>query len=329
MIAVTGANGLLGSFLVRRLLQENTPFVALKRAQSDLSLLQDVASQIQWRDADINDPLSLQDAFQDVEGVIHTAAVVSFNPRDKKKIFEVNVEGTRNVVDACLGSGVKRLLHVSSVAALGRTKGQSVTTENNKWVASPLNSTYGESKYLAELEVFRGEEEGLSTIIINPSVILAPANWNNSSARLFRYVWDEKAFYIDGSLNYVDVRDVVNVMLPLYNSTARADRFIVNAGNISFKEFFDKIADHFSKKSPSIKLNKDVLGFIARMEAWRSAIFRTEPMITRETARLADTFFWYDNQKVKKALGVEFQSIEATLAWCCSHYSRLNAIKSK
>jgi dihydroflavonol-4-reductase len=329
MIAVTGANGLLGSFIVRKLYETNTPFIAICRKNSDTSLLSDIRDTITWRHADINDPLLIEEALEGVTGVIHTAAMVSFNPRKKDTIFQCNTEGTKTIVNTCLIRGIKRLLHVSSVAALGRQKGQAITNETNKWIESSLNSVYGKSKYLAELEVFRGQEEGLSTVIVNPSVILAPANWNNSSARLFKYVWSEKSFYIDGSLNYVDVRDVADAIFQLYHASIEGERFILSAGNIPFKIFFDKLGDSLHKRSPNVKLNKTFLHIIARLEHLRAVLTGADPLITKETARLADTFFLYDNQKVKKTIGFEFQSIDDTLEWCCQYYRQLNAIKNK
>src|SRR5690606_14468045 len=158
MIAVTGANGLLGSFIVRKLLEKKEPFVALKRAGSDTTLLDDVSSSIEWRNADVTDTVALEESLQGITTVIHTAATVSFNPRKASFVMECNVQGTRNVVNLCLAAGIKRLVHISSVAALGRQKNQWLVDETNQWVDSPLNSVYGHSKYLAELEVFRGQE---------------------------------------------------------------------------------------------------------------------------------------------------------------------------
>jgi dihydroflavonol-4-reductase len=320
MIAVTGANGLLGSFIVRKLMESGKPFVAFKRKGSDMSLLKDVAGQITWRDADVTDSISLDEALKGVTHVIHAAAIVSFNPRDKQKIFDVNLQGTRNVVNACLANSVKRLLHVSSVAALGRQKDQETIDENNKWTESPINSTYGESKYLAELEVFRGQEEGLSTVIVNPSLILAPADWNKSSAQLFKYVWSQRPYYIQGSLNYIDVRDVSNAVDELLHSSLENQRFILNAGSIPFEEFFKNIAVRFKRRAPYIKVPKKLLHVIAPIESVRSWLLNSEPLITRETARLAGTHFLYSNKKVSKTLNFEFQSIDKTLQWCCDYY---------
>lgn len=313
---------MLGSFIVRKLLAQGEPFIALKRKNSDVSLLADVQSSIQWKDADILDPVSMGEALENVSEVIHAAAMVSFNPRDARKIFRVNVEGTRNVVNACLIGQVKKLVYISSVAALGRLKGQSEIDEGQKWTDNPLNSTYAESKYLAELEVFRAHEEGLNTVIVNPSVILAGADWNKSSAKLFKYVWDERPFYVDSFLNYVDVRDVADATYRLLRADHRGERFILNAGAIALPEFLSKMAVRFSKKPPAMRLNKTVLRLVAAGESVRSWLSRSEPLITRETARFAGTRFLYRNEKIKKQLNFEFQTIDQTLEWCCEYYMK-------
>jgi dihydroflavonol-4-reductase len=322
MIAVTGANGLLGSFIVRKLLEQGEPFIALKRSNSDISLLADVQSRIQWKDADVLDPVSMSEALENVSEVIHAAAVVSFNPRDARRIFTVNVEGTRNVVNTCLSRQVKKLVYISSVAALGRMKGQAEIDEHQKWTDNPLNTTYAESKYLAELEIFRAHEEGLNTVILNPSVILAGADWNKSSAKLFKYVWNERPFYMDSFLNYVDVRDVADATYRLLHANYPGERFILNAGAIALPEFLKKMAVRFSKKPPTMRLNKTVLRLVAAGESMRSWISRSEPLISRETARLAGTQFLYRNEKIKKRLNFEFQTIDKTLEWCCEYYMK-------
>ncbi|HEX6227308.1 MAG TPA: NAD-dependent epimerase/dehydratase family protein, partial [Chryseolinea sp.] len=270
MIAVTGANGLLGSFIIRKLIQEGKSFAAIKRDGSDTSLLDDVTDKIQWRTADVLNPLTLNDALEGCTQVIHSAAMVSFNPRRANEVLEINAIGTRNIVNACFSQNIKRLVHISSVAALGRQKEQQLIREDNKWIENPMNSVYANSKYKAELEVFRGQEEGLKTVILNPSVILAPADWNKSSAKLFRYAWNQRPFYIDAFLNYVDVRDVASCAYQLLESNFEAERFIANAGNISFKNFFEKTANKFDVRPPSLKLSKNIVNAAARAERLRT-----------------------------------------------------------
>jgi dihydroflavonol-4-reductase len=329
MIGVTGANGLLGSFIVRRLIDDNKPFVAFRRSGSELSLLEDVMEKIQWRELDLLDPVGMDDALQGITAIIHTAALVSFNPRREKAIARINTEGTRNLVNACLANNVKRFVYVSSVAALGRARGQTSADENNKWIENAQHTPYALSKYLAELEVFRAQEEGLHTVTLNPSVILAPADWGKSSARLFKYVWDERLFYLDGSLNYVDVRDVAAAACMLLHSGTENERFIINAGHVSLKEFFDAVASRFGKKPPMVKLNRNLLKIVSGIEAIRVLIRRSEPAITPETARLAGAFFTYPNNKIKTEFPFEFRTLHSTLDWCCAYYIQKFGLKKQ
>lgn len=322
MIAISGANGLLGSFIVRKLIEEQKSFVALKRNDSNTSLLDDVAGKIKWRSADILNPVLLKEALEGCTHVIHAAAIVSYNPHRADQIMEINAHGTRNVVNACLEQNIKKLIHISSVSALGRQKDQTLIKEDNKWVDSPANSIYAKSKYRAELEVFRGQEEGLSSLILNPSVILAPADWDRSTAKIFKYLWKERPFYIDAYLNYVDVRDVASIACQFVDTDHQAQRFIVNAGNIPFKSLFEKIALNFKVKPPRTRLTKKMLMLAARAESFRTWITGSEPIITRETAQIAETRFLYDNKKIKKILNFEFQSIDNTLDWCCYYYNK-------
>jgi len=320
MIAVTGANGLLGSVIVRMLLKHQEPFLAIKRKNSDISLLQDVNQGIKWVDADILDVVALNEAFKNVTHVIHAAAVVSYNPRKARQVMEINVEGTRNVVNACLANNVDRIVHVSSVAALGAQKGQTSITEENKWVDTNHQTVYAKSKYLSELEIFRGQEEGISSIIVNPSLILAGANWDNSSAQIFKYIWKQSPFYSDGSVNYVDVDDVAAIVYKLLKMPIEAERFIVSAGKVRYKELFGLIAKEFGKKIPSIRISKNFLKIGAYFESLRSIIAGSEPRLTKETARIAGVDYLFENRKIVELLNFKFQPIDKTLQRCCRYY---------
>ena len=329
MIGVTGANGLLGSFIIRKLIDGNKPFVAFKRPTSDISLLDDVKEKIEWRDLDLLDPVAMDESLRGVSALIHSAGMVSFDPGKTSLITRINTEGTRNLVNACLASEVRRFVYISSVGALGRLRGQRLIDENNNWVDNSLHTAYATSKYYAELEVFRGQEEGLSTVIVNPSVILAPADWTKSSARLFEYASRQRTFYIEGSLNYVDVRDVVSATLTILNSGMENERFILNAGARSFKEFFDTVAARFGNKPPMIKLTGNFLKIVAGTEALWARLLGTEPRITPETARLADTDFFYENKKIRNHHNFEFRTLDDTLEWCCAYYMQKFALKKE
>lgn len=318
-ILITGANGLVGSAVVKRFINEKNRVTALCRKAADLSLLDKVKNNIEIIEGDITDTLGVAKALQGIDIVIHTAAMVSFNPRERTKVYHTNVQGTTNVVNACIESGVAKLLFVSSVAALGRpananlTQGTTYISETQQWEESPLNSHYAKSKYLAECEVWRGQAEGLKVAIVNPSVILGEGDWSRSSTQLFKYVHDENRFYTLGSLNYVDIEDLTEVIFQLINKQVSGERFIVNAGTITYKDFFEKVAPAFGKKPPSILIKPWMTEILWRIEALRSKLSGSSPLITKETAKSARTHFHYENKKVKTKLNISFTPIDETI----------------
>ena len=322
MIFITGCNGLVGSFVARKLIQEGYQVRALRRKSSDLTLVQDIAAQIEWVEGDILDLPGLSKAMAGVSAVIHSAAMISFAPADKVRMHKINVEGTTNVVNVCLANNVKQLCHVSSVAALGRKKNDYFISEDAKWEHSGYNSYYAQTKYLAELEVWRGMAEGLPAVIVNPSVILGPGNWELGSTKLFKYVWDQRAFYTGGSINYVDVRDVAEIIFQLIRSEITLERFILNGGSIKIKELFDKIATRFGKKPPSMPVSSWLAVVAWRIEYLRSLFTRKEPLITRETAQIAQKEYVYMNEKVKQKFQYSFHPIEDTIAWTCKELTK-------
>jgi dihydroflavonol-4-reductase len=322
MVIITGANGLLGSFVLKKFIAAGVIVTGLKRAASDTSLIGDVKDKVVWRETDINDAVSLNECLKDATVVIHVAAMVSFNPREEDALYKVNVEGTKNVVDACLANGIKKLIHISSVAALSRHRGVSIIDENNTWVDSQVNSAYAKSKYLAELEVYRGIEEGLPACVVNPAVILAPSDWQKSSSQIFNYIWQEKKFYSTGQCNYVDVEDVAEIIFKLYQQDFIGERFIACAGSISFKELFDEIALRFGRKGPSIKVGTNLLNVFAFMEEWRCRLLGTKPLVTRETVKATKENFAYSNQKSIEKLDIRYKSLKVTLDTCCEYYVR-------
>lgn len=325
-ILVTGANGLVGSAIVKQFLEAGHQVKALCRATSDLLLLEDVRANIELVEGDVLDVLSLEKAFEGIDYVVHAAAVVSFAPKDRQQLYKVNVEGTANVVNACLQTPtLKKLCFVSSIAALGRP---SITTnptalyeidENQKWEDSPLNSHYAKSKYQAECEVWRGEAEGLPVVIVNPSIILGEGNWQKSSTQLFHYVFKGSPFYTDGFLNYVDINDVTKAIYELTLSDITSERYIVSTHSISYKEFFDKIAFYFQKKGPSVRLPKLLIEVFWRIESLRAMLTGASPLITKETAKTARTRFHYKSDKLRKTLNFEFSAIDTTVERVCNY----------
>jgi dihydroflavonol-4-reductase len=319
-ILITGATGLVGSAVARYFLADNHAVSALFRPGSDRSLLKDIEHRIEWVEGDILDVSALEKALQGIDFVVHTAAVVSFVPRDREMMYKVNREGTANVVNACLKWNIQKLCHVSSIAALGKPDPRkivpgvdTVVDETQRWEESPENSEYAKSKYLAELEVWRGIAEGLNAVIVNPTLVLGEGDWTKSSTQIFRYVYREKPFYTDGMANYVDVNDVAEIISRLLFSEISAERFLLNAGTVSYHDLFNTIADSMHKKRPAFRVGSNLAGVIWRLEAVRTWLMGTKPLITKETAQSAARRIKYDNSKIKDLLGFNFQPLGKTV----------------
>jgi nucleoside-diphosphate-sugar epimerase len=251
----------------------------------------------------------LEDAMTDVEYVYHCAGKVSFQPSDKDIIDYVNVAGTANVVNLCIEKGIKKLCHVSSVAALGRTDSELKIDETSMWKNSEENSVYSISKYGGEREVWRSTAEGLNVVIVNPGLILGPGNWKTDSSMIFRQVWKGLRYYTSGVHGMVDVKDVSKAMIALMNGDFRNERYILVAESKPLREVFDRIADKLGKKRPDIHAGPLLTGIAWRIEYLKSLFLKSKPIITRETSITACGKNYYSNEKIKKAIGMEFLDV--------------------
>ncbi|WP_276497701.1 NAD-dependent epimerase/dehydratase family protein [Pontibacter litorisediminis] len=314
MVFVTGGSGLIGSFLIPELLRQGHQVKALYRGHVPAVA---GAGQVQWVEGDILDPALLRAALADVKYVFHSAGLVSYAPQDEELLKQVNIEGTANIVDACLEAGGIKLCHVSSIAAVGRPKNTEVLTEKTKWDPAAEVSAYASSKYFGELEVWRGVAEGLDAVIVNPSIILGPADWSRSSTQLFRYVYNERPFYTAGEANFVDVRDVVEAMLRLTFSEVSGERFILNAERMSYKAFFEEAANCFGKKAPGIKVPGGVAEVVWRLEHARAWLTGARPLITKDTARVSRKTHFFSSGKIQKMIGFGFRPVSESVGWVC------------
>lgn len=299
MIVVTGASGLVGSHVVKELSKQHKNIIALYNSSAPSKELEALA---QWQRADILDINVLEEIFSKAKQVYHCAAVVSFNPKEKKLMHQLNIEGTKNVVNACIQCGVEKLIHVSSVAALGRIRPGELISENMNWSEDTSNSEYGKTKYLSEMEVWRGIGEGLHAVIVNPSIILGAGNWNTGSSAIFKNVYKEFPWYTNGSSGFIDVNDVATAMIALMESSINAEKFILSAWNLTYRNVFDEIAKNFKKKKPTREITKTIASLVWRFEYFKSMFTNKNPLITKETAATALAKVNYDNAKLLKAL---------------------------
>lgn len=307
MILVTGGTGMLGAHLLLQLVERDKKIRALKRSNSSLSITKKVFAyyekspllrQIEWIEGDVLDISSLEIAMQRCREVYHAAALVSFEKKNAQQMLDINVQGTANVVNVSLAQNIQKLGHVSSIATLNRYEDGNITTEENYWKPNPHNSNYAISKYLSEQEVWRGIQEGLSAVIINPSVILGPGNWNKGSSQMFQKVWEGLKFYTSGGTGYVDVIDVAKALIDLMESNVRNERYIVNSDNLKFRTVFDWIAEDLKKPKATIKVTLLLKEIAWRLEAARCFMTRKPPLLTKETANSAMTTTRYSNKKL-------------------------------
>ncbi|HEX8515434.1 MAG TPA: NAD-dependent epimerase/dehydratase family protein [Bacteroidia bacterium] len=329
MILVTGGTGLVGSHLLYDLCKAGNKVRVLKRPLSNVANLEKVFSyysadsvsllqNIEWFDAELLDVYSLMDAMEGITEVYHCAAMVSFESSHQEEMMRTNIEGTANMVNAATAKNVRKFCHVSSIATIGRAEHGALTTEDLFWKSSPENSNYSISKYGAEREVWRASEEGLDVVIVNPSLIVGPGNWEQSSSNMFSKGYKGIRFYSSGLNGFVDVRDVSALMIRLMDSNVVNERFLINSENASFRHFFDLIHRGFNKSVPNIKAGKLLSSFAWRAEKIRSMLTGSPPLITRETARSAHRISRFSNEKILKLFpGYEFIPLEKSINDTC------------
>jgi nucleoside-diphosphate-sugar epimerase len=329
MILVTGATGLVGSHLLVQLLQENEEVKALFRSEKQIEKTKNVFSfhnqlqlfdKINWVKGDITDIPSLEIAFENITHIYHCAALITFDPNDEEELRKINIEGTANIVNCCIDFGIKKLCHVSSIAALGNPKEHEITiTEETEWNPEELHSDYAISKYGAEMEVFRGHQEGLEIVIVNPGVIFGFGFPKKGSDVIIQSVRKGMAFYTNGSVGIVFVEDVIKCMMQLMKSNINGERFTLVGENIEVKKLLKFIATELNLKSPSIKATKLMTAIAWRLDWLISKIANRKRKITRNTAAASHDTSIYDASKIKSYFEFEFQEKEDYLKTILKH----------
>jgi len=301
IVLVTGASGFVGSHLVRYLSGRGETVRALYNSRPPNDELQQLPG-VSWLKCDLLDVYDVEEAMDGVTEVYHCAAIVSFKKEDKAQLLHFNTESTANVVNEALERNVRKMIYVSSIASLGRSKEGEEITEEEQWEESKYNSVYAESKHLAELEVWRGQGEGLQAAVVNPGIILGEGDWDTGSSNLVKVVYKEFPYYTGGINAWVDVMDVAKAMYMLMKSDITGERFIVSAGNFSYKEVFTTMAGAMNRKPPRKLAGKFLSGIVWRLSVLKSKLTGAPATITKETARTAQRRALYNNQKLLKAL---------------------------
>jgi dihydroflavonol-4-reductase len=316
MILVTGGTGFLGSELIRQLLERKEKIRAIKRPNSAIPTLLSDSKNIEWADADILDQYSLEEALHDIKKVYHCAALVSYNSSDYKRLRQVNIEGTANLINLCLDNNIEKLMHVSSVAAVGESKKNRLINEDDHHEPGTGNG-YAGSKYESEMEVWRGIAEGLNAVIVNPSIIIGKNAGIKGSGALFEMIRKGLKFYPTGSCGLVDVEDVARIMIDLMESDIQSKRFILNAENYSYYDLFKSVAVQFGIRPPTTKLSPWMSGLIWRLSKLSSLIRGNHHSITKNIASSAFKKREYSNEKIIQAIGASFKPVQESIREVC------------
>jgi nucleoside-diphosphate-sugar epimerase len=331
MILVTGGTGLVGSHLLFDLVNQDKSVRAIIRDKNKINQVRKIFSyysddfenliqRIDWVEGNVLDLYSLDQAFADVKKVYHCAAIVSFDGNDKAQLINSNVQGTENIVNLCLEKKIEKLCHVSSIASLGGSLNGDIIDEDSKWTTSKNHSAYSESKYKSEMEVWRGVQEGLNAVIVNPSVILGPGFWNSGSGSLFSKAAKGMKYYTSGGTGFVDVRDVSDVMIQLMESEINGERFVLNTENLKYKELFDLIADEMGVKKNQKEATESLLKIAAIADNVASKLKIKKREITKDVVRSSMSVSSYSNNKILNEIGIKFIPINESIRRIAEKY---------
>lgn len=331
MIFITGATGMIGAHIAFQLVAAGKPVRALKRKNSSTDDTEKIFRfysdnaealfrKIEWVEGDVLDVISLEEAMIDIKHVYHCAAVVSFVPRERDYMIKVNAEGTANIVNVALNAGVEKFCHVSSVAALGRTHDLKNISEETWWKNDPANSWYAISKYTAEREAWRAAEEGMNVIVANPSVVIGPGNATRSSNAIFEMAKKGFSWYTTGAGGFVDARDVADACIKLMESDVVNQRFVLNAKNLTYRQFADMILKRFGHQPSHRKVGAFMLWWMCRLEKVASWISGKAPRITKESAASAREQLSFTGEKITCTVNFRYREIESSLDEISAYY---------
>lgn len=321
-VLVTGGTGFIGAYIIKRLIEKGYSVRAIRRSpQLPFFIDKSVFEKVEWVNGDVLDIVSLDEAMNGMDAVIHSAAVISFFKKERRAMYQVNVSGTANVVNLALEHNISRFVHISSISALGRTKSGDHVNEKKQWVEGKLNTHYGISKHKAEIEAWRGIGEGLNGVIVNPSTVLGYGNWHQGSCAIFKNLYNEFPYYTSGVNGFVDVEDVAEAVVLLMESGISEERFILNSENMNFRDLFNLIAEGFRKKKPSRAATPFLSALAWRLEKLKSFLTGHKPLLTRESARIALSKTYWENNKILNELpSFSFRPLRDSIRNSCAKY---------
>lgn len=330
MILVTGGTGLVGAHLLFNLVQNGHQVRATHRASSQLKNVEKIFSyytenatqlfqKIEWIEADLNDIPALENAFENISYVYHAAAFISFDPNDFNQLMKINAEGTANIVNLSIEFNVKKLCYVSTIGTIGKNLNNKPANEESEWHNQHVN-VYAKSKYVAEMEVWRGTQEGLQAVMVNPGVIIGPGFWKTGTGKLFRTAYKAYRYYPPGGSGFVSVHDVVKAMVNLMAGPHNKERYIMVAENLSFLEILSRMTKNYNKKPPNKKLKYWQLELARLVDILRNKVTGSKRSITKNSIYSLIHRDAYDNSKIIEELNFSFEPIEELLTFSCKKF---------
>ena len=326
MILVTGGTGLVGSHLLLDLLKAGNNVRAIYRKSSNLLVVKKVFSfylsseetelyfnRIDWQEADINDISALTEAFKGITSVYHSAALISFDPSDEKALRKVNIEGTANIVNFCVYGGIKKLCFISSIATMDLTPGEKEISENFTWHQDQNHSDYAISKHGAEIEVWRGAQEGIPCIILNPGIVIGPGFWESGSGQIFNRIHAGLKYHFPKTTGFVGVQDVARAAICAMESSIKNEQYIVVAENLEFKKVLEMIAESIQKPAPKKPL-KPWMVFIGWIYQYSAGIlFGKKRQIAKKDVKALFAHTFYSNQKLVSEFNFRFTPVQESI----------------
>lgn len=331
MILVTGGTGLVGAHLLYKLASSNQKVRAIYRNEHKLSNVKSVFScytgnyeplfnSIEWIEADILNIPSLSEAFKNITHVYHCAAFVSFEPDKYQLLRRTNIEGTANIVNFCISYNIKKLCYVSSIATLGNELNNKSITEETNWNPEADNSVYAITKYGAEMEVWRGTQEDLNAVIVNPGVILGAGIWHYGTGSLFKKARKGFKYYTSGSVGLINVEDVITIMVKLMKSDINNERFVLVAENWSYKDFLQALSNSVNTKPPKKLASVWLLNIGWKIDWLVHKLTGKRRQLTKHLAQSLTSKTFYSSNKVKDALKHNFKPIDETIVYVGHQY---------
>jgi len=308
-ILVTGGTGFLGGHVIDNLI--DLGFTNIHSISRALSV--QPRKNINYHICDILDIPELEEYVDQADYIIHTAGIISYQKKDYQKMFDVNEKGTENLLNLSLLSHVKKFIHISSTAAFGNSGKQEIIDEAYIWNNKNHFTQYGLSKHMAEMQVWRAQAEGLSTIILSPSLMLGAGDWKRGTASIFNTIYRGLDYYPAGINGMVDVKDVAQLACDMIGNGKSSNLYIINAENLSYQKLFEKIARAFNKNIPHKAITgwRKYLALI--IDFWKSVSLNRERHLSLENLRNTELVKTYDNRKLLQDIHYEYRSISETV----------------